>query len=56
MRGTEEDIPVPKPQEACIDMFDLPFIFSFVKIILATADNTVTLMRTIAFIYAHFEM
>lgn len=47
---------MPKPHESCIDMFDIPFIFSFVKIILATADNTVTIMRTVAFIYAHFEM
>lgn len=55
-RGCEEEIPVPKPHESCIDMFDIPFIFSFVKIILSTADNTVTIMRTVAFIYAHFEM
>lgn len=55
-RGSEEDIIVPKPSEACVEMFDISFIFSAVKIILSTADNTVTLMRTIAFVYAHFEM
>ena len=55
-RGSDEDVIVPKPAETCLEMFDIPFIFSFVKIILAQADNTVTLMRTIAFLYAHFEM
>lgn len=55
-RSTEEEVIVPRPQISCIEMFDIPFIFSFVKIILSTADNTVALMRTIAFLYAHFEM
>lgn len=55
-RNSDQEINVPKPSEACIEMFDVSFIFNAVKIILSSADNTVTLMRTIAFIYAHFEM
>lgn len=52
----EDDPPSPKPDERCLDMFDFGFIFSVVKKILLEADNTVTLMRCIAFLYAHFEM
>ncbi|KAI5477484.1 hypothetical protein MNV49_006330 [Pseudohyphozyma bogoriensis] len=55
-RGSEEEVIVPRPHESCIEMFDIPFIFSFLRIILSTADNTVTIMRTVAFIYAHFEI
>ncbi|GAA5876682.1 hypothetical protein JCM16303_003625 [Sporobolomyces ruberrimus] len=52
----EDDPPSPKPDERCLDMFDFGFIFSVVKKILLEADNTVTLMRCIAFLYAHFEI
>ncbi|GAA5935019.1 uncharacterized protein JCM15063_003129 [Sporobolomyces koalae] len=56
-RNSAEDEPVPsKPDERCLDMFDSEFLFSVVKKILLEADNTVTLMRTIAFLYAHFEI
>ncbi|KAL8283286.1 hypothetical protein RQP46_005696 [Phenoliferia psychrophenolica] len=55
-RGSGDDLIVPRPQESCIAMFDPTFIFKFVKVILETGDNTVALMRTIAFIYAHFEI
>lgn len=55
-RGLNEAVIVPQPQESCLAMFDIGFIFSFVKTILAQADNTVAVMRTIAFVYAHFEM
>ncbi|KAK4054299.1 hypothetical protein OIO90_003532 [Microbotryomycetes sp. JL221] len=55
-RESDIDLIVPKPSESSLDLFDIPFIFSCVKIILGKADNTVTLMRTIAFIYAHFEI
>ncbi|KAK4054082.1 hypothetical protein OIV83_001107 [Microbotryomycetes sp. JL201] len=55
-RDSDEDLIVPKPSESSLDLFDIPFIFSCVKIILGNADNTVALMRTIAFIYAHFEI
>ena len=51
-----EPIVVPQPKESCLAMFDIGFIFEFVKIILTQADNTVCIMRTIAFVYAHFEM
>lgn len=51
-----ERTPILAPDEACLVMFDIPFIFSFVKTILTTADNTVAVTRTIAFIYAHFEL
>ena len=56
-RGSgNEPIVVPQPKESCLAMFDIGFIFEFVKIILTQADNTVCIMRTIAFVYAHFEM
>ena len=55
-RGSQDVVVIPRPQESSIQMFDIPFIFSFAKIILSTADNTIALMRTIAFLYAHFEM
>lgn len=45
-----------KPDERSLDLLDVRFVFDFVRQILAEADNTVTLMRTIAFVYAHFEM
>ncbi|GAA6060753.1 hypothetical protein JCM10212_003797 [Sporobolomyces blumeae] len=54
--SSDEDAPVPKPDERCLEMFDFPFLFSVIKKILLEADNTVTLMRTISFIYAHFEI
>lgn len=47
---------IAPPELACLEMFDIPFIFSFIKTILSTADNTVTVTRTIAFLYAHFEL
>ncbi|OAV85362.1 hypothetical protein PTTG_30581, partial [Puccinia triticina 1-1 BBBD Race 1] len=36
-------------------LFDLPFILDVLRRILLTADNTVCVMRTIAFIYSQFE-
>ncbi|SCZ89139.1 BZ3500_MvSof-1268-A1-R1_Chr9g10305 [Microbotryum saponariae] len=55
-KNMDDEHIVPRPAESCLEMFDIPFIFSFIRIILAEADNTVTVMRTIAFIYAHFEI
>jgi hypothetical protein len=52
----EDEAPSPKPDERSLDMFDFGFLFEVVKKILLEADNTVTLMRCIAFLYAHFEM
>ncbi|GAA5861242.1 hypothetical protein JCM1840_003127 [Sporobolomyces johnsonii] len=54
--SAEDDAPVPKPDERCLEMFDFPFIFSVIKKVLLEADNTVAIMRTISFIYAHFEI
>ncbi|GAA5958532.1 hypothetical protein JCM21900_005428 [Sporobolomyces salmonicolor] len=54
--SAEEDALVPKPDERCLEMFDFPFIFSVIKKVLLEADNTVAIMRTISFIYAHFEI
>ncbi|GAA5909364.1 DUF1765 domain-containing protein [Sporobolomyces salmoneus] len=54
--STEDEPPAPKPDERCLDMFDFGFLFTVVKKILLEADNTVTLMRCIAFLYAHFEI
>ncbi|KAH8921091.1 DUF1765-domain-containing protein [Atractiella rhizophila] len=45
---------VPVPES--VELFDILFILSFIKTILMEADNTVCLMRTIAFLYAHFEV
>lgn len=55
-RESMEESTVPHPSDASLELFDIPFIFSVVKTILRTADNTVALMRTVAFVYAHFEM
>ncbi|SGY14510.1 BQ5605_C010g06213 [Microbotryum silenes-dioicae] len=55
-KNMDDEHIVPRPAESCLEMFDISFIFSFIRIILAEADNTVTVMRTIAFIYAHFEI
>ncbi|GAA5988306.1 hypothetical protein JCM5350_002850 [Sporobolomyces pararoseus] len=52
----ENDPPSPKADERSLDMFDFVFLFDVVKKILLEADNTVTLMRCIAFLYAHFEI
>ncbi|GAA5960117.1 hypothetical protein JCM3765_002478 [Sporobolomyces pararoseus] len=52
----ENDPPSPKADERSLDMFDFGFLFDVVKKILLEADNTVTLMRCIAFLYAHFEI
>lgn len=45
-----------RPDPTSLDLLDVPFVFDFLRRILAEADNTVTIMRTIAFIYSHFEM
>ncbi|BGP54940.1 hypothetical protein JCM8202v2_002527 [Rhodotorula sphaerocarpa] len=45
-----------RPDPTSLDLLDVPFVFDFLRRILAEADNTVTIMRTIAFIYSHFEI
>jgi hypothetical protein len=44
-----------KPYGQALPLLDTPFILSFVRTILNNADNTVCIMRTIAFLYAQFE-
>ncbi|BGP25489.1 proteophosphoglycan ppg4 [Rhodotorula toruloides] len=51
-----EEASAVKPDEAVLDAFDLPFLFSVVRKILLEADGTVTLMRTISFLYSHFPL
>ncbi|KAA1137603.1 hypothetical protein PGTUg99_008638 [Puccinia graminis f. sp. tritici] len=46
---------VPKLVEPSLQLFDLHFILDVLRRILITADNTVCIMRTIAFIYSQFE-
>jgi hypothetical protein len=53
---TTEKAVIDAPDEACLKMFDIPFIFSFVRKILENGDNTVVVTRMIAFVYAHFEL
>ncbi|GAA5992393.1 hypothetical protein JCM10908_000461 [Rhodotorula pacifica] len=54
--SVEDDDSAARPDERSLDLLDIAFIFDFVRRILSEADNTVTLMRTIAFVYAHFEI
>lgn len=54
--SVEDDDSTARPDERSLDLLDIGFIFDFVRRILSEADNTVTIMRTIAFVYAHFEM
>ncbi|GAA6052088.1 hypothetical protein JCM3770_006625 [Rhodotorula araucariae] len=50
----DEDEP-PTPDERGLRLFDLPFLFCTVRMILESADNTVTIMRTIALLYSTFD-
>ncbi|KAG0142291.1 hypothetical protein CROQUDRAFT_97701 [Cronartium quercuum f. sp. fusiforme G11] len=53
---TSSDIPPsPKLVQLSLRLFDLTFILDVVRRILTTADNTVCVMRTIAFVYSQFE-
>ncbi|GAA5859845.1 hypothetical protein JCM8547_004356 [Rhodosporidiobolus lusitaniae] len=52
----DEDAPPPKPDVKALELLDTPFIFGFVRIILEKADNTVSLLRTISFLYSNFEI
>lgn len=45
----------PRLDPSALALFDLPFIREVLKRILCSADNTVCVMRTIAFIYSQFE-
>lgn len=54
--SVEDDDSTARPDERSLDLLDIGFIFDFVRRILSEADNTVTIMRTIAFVYAHFEI
>ncbi|TKA58533.1 hypothetical protein B0A53_00274 [Rhodotorula sp. CCFEE 5036] len=54
--SVEDDDSAARPDERSLDLLDIGFIFDFVRRILSEADNTVTIMRTIAFVYAHFEI
>lgn len=46
---------VPKLAQSSLQLFDLHFILDVLRRILISADNTVCIMRTIAFIYSQFE-
>ncbi|CAH7689971.1 hypothetical protein PPACK8108_LOCUS25169, partial [Phakopsora pachyrhizi] len=50
------DPSVPQLVESSLDLFDLGFILTVVRKILVTADNTVCVMRAIAFVYSQFEV
>lgn len=52
----EDDALAAKPDATVLDAFDLPFLFSVVRKIFLEADGTVTLMRTISFLYSHFPL
>ncbi|KPV76862.1 uncharacterized protein RHOBADRAFT_51847 [Rhodotorula graminis WP1] len=52
--GGDEEAPL-LPDERSLRLFDLPFLFGTVRVILEQADNTVTIMRTIALVYANFD-
>lgn len=54
-RAGGDDEGPPLPDERGLQLFDLPFLFGTVRLILEQADNTVTLMRTIALVYANFD-
>lgn len=51
--AAEED-EIWKPSEIGLALFDTSFILSFIKTILAKADNTTCLLRTISFLYTEF--
>lgn len=46
---------VPKLAQSSLQLFDFHFILDVLRRILISADNTVCIMRTIAFIYSQFE-
>lgn len=50
----DDDCP-PRLDPTGLPLFDLPFIRDVLKRILTSADNTVCVMRTIAFVYSQFE-
>lgn len=49
------ELPPWRPCQAALPLFDVPFMLDFVQIILQRADNTVSLMRAVAFLYSQFE-
>lgn len=53
--SASEHSPSPKLVQPSLQLFDIPFIMDVVRRILTTADNTVCVMRTIAFVYSQFE-
>lgn len=53
--NNENNPPSPKLVQVSLGLFDLSFILDVVRRILTTADNTVCVMRTIAFVYSQFE-
>ncbi|GAA6019570.1 hypothetical protein JCM10207_003748 [Rhodosporidiobolus poonsookiae] len=52
----DDDAVVPRPDEASLELFDFPFLFSVIKMLLLKADSTVTLMRVTSAVYSHFEL
>ncbi|BGP33006.1 hypothetical protein JCM10296v2_004795 [Rhodotorula toruloides] len=52
----EDDALAAKPDASVLDAFDLPYLFAVVRKIFLEADGTVTLMRTISFLYSHFPL
>ncbi|GAA5844902.1 hypothetical protein JCM9279_000039 [Rhodotorula babjevae] len=54
-RPEGDDEGPPMPDERGLRLFDLPFLFGTIRLILEQADNTVTIMRTIALVYANFD-
>lgn len=45
----------PRLVDANLALFDFPFVRDVLRIIFTSADNTVCIMRTVAFVYAQFE-
>lgn len=54
-RGVGDEDETPVPDEGGVRLFDFPFLFKTVRLILEQADNTVTIMRTIALLYSNFD-
>ncbi|GAA94675.1 uncharacterized protein L969DRAFT_87615 [Mixia osmundae IAM 14324] len=54
--GLEDQVSVRQQRQAGLRSFDTTFVLSFVRTILLKADNTVCLMRTIAFLYSSFDI
>ncbi|GAA5890657.1 hypothetical protein JCM6882_000614 [Rhodosporidiobolus microsporus] len=45
-----------KPDERYIALLAIPFLFDVLTVLLKQADSTVVLLRSISFLYAHFEV